>query len=133
MPVDMAVRICLASSPPLRSFLSNYDNRCSSAATLLQRCHPLRPCLSSGRCGDAFSNNAPVATTTSTPASAEISGGPAWKKTKHVVFADSQGLALTAVHVFNEAEDDLLTELQFHLTEIEGATAGLHLGDNIGD
>lgn len=55
------------------------------------------------------------------------------KKKKSVVFADSRGLALTVVHVFNEAEDDALNELQFHLTEIEGAaTAGLHLGDNKG-
>ncbi len=50
-----------------------------------------------------------------------------------MVFADSRGLALTAVHIFSEAEDDPLTELQFHLTEIEGATAGLHLGDCKGD
>ncbi|XP_054454904.1 protein phosphatase 1 regulatory subunit 3C-B-like [Anoplopoma fimbria] len=124
MPVDMAVRICLASSPPLCSFLSNYDHRrSSSAAALMKRCEPLRPCLS-------FSS---VATATSTLAAAEI-GGPAWlrrkKKKKSVVFADSRGLALTAIHVFNEAEDDPLTELQFHLTEIEGVAAGPHLGDN---
>ncbi|XP_044033910.1 protein phosphatase 1 regulatory subunit 3C-B-like isoform X2 [Siniperca chuatsi] len=134
MPVDMAMRICLASSPPLRSFLSNYDNRCSSSASaLLERCEPLRPCLSSGRCGDSFSNNVATATATSKTASAEMGSGPTWlrrKKKKSVVFADSRGLALTAVHVFNEAEDDTLTELQFHLTEIEGATVGLHLGDN---
>ncbi|XP_076615943.1 protein phosphatase 1 regulatory subunit 3C-B-like [Chaetodon auriga] len=132
MPVDMAVRICLASSPPLRSFLSNYDNRCSSsAAALLKRCEPLRPCLSSIHCGDAFSDVS-TATTASTSASTEIGSGPAWlkrKKKKNVVFADSRGLALTAIHVFNEAEDYPLTELQFHLMEIEDATAGLHLGD----
>lgn len=119
-PVDMAVRICLASSPPLRSFLTNYDN------PLLKRCEPLRPCLS----------NVAMATTTSTSASTELGSSPAWvkrKKKKSVVFADSRGLALAAVHVFNEAEDNLLTELQFHLTEIEGATAGLHLGDNEGE
>ncbi|XP_035517143.1 protein phosphatase 1 regulatory subunit 3C-B-like isoform X2 [Morone saxatilis] len=127
MPVDMAMRICLTSSPPVRSFLSNYDNRCSSsAAALLKHCEPLRPCLSS------FSSN--IATATTTSASTELGGGgPAWlrrkKKKKSVVFADSQGLALTAIHVFDEAEDPL-AELQFHLTEIEGATAGLHLGDS---
>ncbi|XP_070783565.1 protein phosphatase 1 regulatory subunit 3C-B-like [Enoplosus armatus] len=129
MPVDMAMRICLASSPPLRSFLSNYDNHCSSsAATLLKRCEPLRPCLSSGRCGDTFSNN--IATATSTTASSEM--GSSWlrKKKKSVVFADSRGLALTAIHVFNEAEDDPLTELQFHLTEIQDATVRRHLEDN---
>ncbi|XP_036937802.1 protein phosphatase 1 regulatory subunit 3C-B-like isoform X2 [Acanthopagrus latus] len=111
MPVDMAVRICLASSPPLRSFLGNYDN------PLLKRCEPLRPCLS----------NVAASTMTSTSASAELSGGLVWmkrKKKKNVVFADSRGLALTAVHIFSEADDFPLTELQFHLTEIEGATTG---------
>ncbi|XP_028423464.1 protein phosphatase 1 regulatory subunit 3C-B-like [Perca flavescens] len=101
MPVDMAVRICLASSPPLRSFLGNYDNGFSL----------------------------PV----------ECSGGTAWlqkeekkkKKKKSVVFADARGLALAAVHVFDEAEDEALAELQFTLTEIEGATvSGLHHGDS---
>uniref|UniRef100_A0A8P4FYH1 CBM21 domain-containing protein n=1 Tax=Dicentrarchus labrax TaxID=13489 RepID=A0A8P4FYH1_DICLA len=127
MPVDMAMRICLASSPPLRSFLSNYDNRCSSsAAALLKHCEPLRPCLSS------FSSN--IATATTTSASTELGGGaPGWlrrkKKKKSVVFADSRGLALTAIHVFDETEDPL-AELQFHLTEIEVATVGLHLGDS---
>lgn len=114
-PVDMAVRICLASSPPLRSFHSNYDNR-------LKHSEPLRPCLS----------NVAVSTTTSAPAGAEPGGGLAWlKRKKSVVFADSRGLALTAVHVFNEAED-MLTELPFHLTEVEGASAGIHLGGNEG-
>lgn len=46
-----------------------------------------------------------------------------------MVFADSQGLALTAIHVFNEDEDEPLNELQFHLTEVEDAAAGLHLED----
>lgn len=55
------------------------------------------------------------------------------KKKKNVVFADSRGLALTAVHIFDEAEENLLTELQFQLTAIEGATTGLHLGDDIGE
>lgn len=121
MPGDMAVRICLAGSPPLRSFLSN--KRCSSS---------MRPCLSSSHCGDAFCNSIATATTAPTTASAEIGSNAAWlkkRKKKRVVFADSQGLALTAVHVFNEAEDDPLTELQFNLTEIEGATAGLILRD----
>ncbi|KAM9336565.1 protein phosphatase 1 regulatory subunit 3C-B-like [Symphorus nematophorus] len=141
MPVDMAVRICLASSPPLRSFIGNYDDRCSSspsssAAALLKRCEPLRPCLSSDRCcgDDALGDNITTATTISASPELGGDGSSAWlkrKKTKKsVVFADSQGLALAAVHVFSEAEDFALTELQFHLTEIEGATAGLHLGDS---
>lgn len=134
MPVDMALRICLASSPPLRSFLTDHDSRCSpSAAAACERCEPLRPCLSSGRCHHPFGNDVATANATSTGASVETCGGPAWPRRtrkKSVVFADSRGLALATVHVFNEAEDDALTELQFHLTEIEGATAGPHLGGN---
>lgn len=129
MPVDVAVRICLASSPPLRSFLGNCDHRRSSSA-LLKRCEPLRPCLTPVHRGD--NEGVAAATTTPTSAGTELSGDPAWlrtKKKKSVVFADSRGLALTAVHVFTEAEDFLPTELQFHLKEMEDATAGLHLGD----
>ncbi|XP_041671512.1 protein phosphatase 1 regulatory subunit 3C-B-like [Cheilinus undulatus] len=122
MPVDMAMRICLASSPPLHTLLSNYDNA-------LRRCEPLRPCLTSSRFDDVT-----TVTTPQSPVSSGTDGGSSWlkkkKQKKSVVFADSQGLALTAVHVFNDSEDDLLTELRFHLTEIEGATAALQLGDD---
>lgn len=99
--------VCLPGSPPLR-LLGNYDDRCSpSAAALLRRCKPLRPCLSSH-------------VTMETKASP--SAGLARKRRKKsVVFADSQGLALTAVHVFDE--------LQFQLAELEGAAAALHLAD----
>ncbi|XP_078135291.1 protein phosphatase 1 regulatory subunit 3C-B-like [Sander vitreus] len=136
MPVDVAVRICLANSPPLRSFLGNYDNGFSpAAATLLKRCELQRPCLTSD------GNTVPKATANCTPSvPVECSGGPAWlqrkkkkkkkKKKKSVVFADDRGLALAAVHVFNEAEDEAIAELQFTLTEIEGAIAGLHRADN---
>ncbi|KAF6734581.1 Protein phosphatase 1 regulatory subunit 3C [Oryzias melastigma] len=57
--------------------------------------------------------------------SAEESGRtePRRKRRKQVAFADSRGLALTTVHVFDESEDDLLAELQFQLTEIEDAAA----------
>lgn len=67
---------------------------------------------------------------------AEVCSSPLWPRTKmkkSVVFADSQGLALTAVHIFSEFEDDVLSELQFHLSEMEGAKAGTHLGENKGD
>ncbi|CAJ1081286.1 protein phosphatase 1 regulatory subunit 3C-B-like isoform X5 [Xyrichtys novacula] len=129
MPVDVAMRICLASSPPLHTLLSNYDN------ALLRQSEPLRPCLSSGRCNDTFRNNVTTATTPSMAINADEDSSAAWarKKTKkNVVFADSRGLALTAVYVFNESEDDLLTDLQFHLSEIEDAAARLHLGDDSG-
>lgn len=108
----MAISIFLANSPPLHSFLGSYDN------PLLKHVEPLRPCLSNVR----------LVTRNST-ASSEIVSRPTWKrrKKKRVVFADARGLALTAVHVFNEAEDNLLSELQFHMTEIEGATSELPL------
>ncbi|KAK2820741.1 hypothetical protein Q5P01_023700 [Channa striata] len=129
-PVERDVlRMCLTSPPPLRSLL---NNNCSSSA-LLKRCEPLRPCLSSGHCSD-------VATTTVTQTTAsnltttanEVSCPLPWKgaKKKSVVFADSQGLALTTVHIFREFQDDGLSELQFHLSEIEGAAARSHLEDN---
>ncbi|XP_022078396.1 protein phosphatase 1 regulatory subunit 3C-B-like isoform X2 [Acanthochromis polyacanthus] len=110
MPVDVAVRFCLSSSPPLCLFLSNHDNRCSPSAAML------RPCLCCER----------VAKVTTSSSSAAESGQVRRKK-KSVVFADSQGLALTAVHVFHEDEDE--DELQFHLTEIEGAADDIHLGE----
>lgn len=47
-----------------------------------------------------------------------------------MAFADSRGLALATVHVYNECEDEALSEL---LTEIEGAASGLHLADIKGD
>lgn len=125
VPIDMAIRICLASSPPVRSFIGNLNG-----GALLKHCEPLRPCLS-----------ASVAVAT-TPAATAVAGSssssPTWKNRrkknkKNVVFADCLGLALTAVHVFDEAEENLLTELQFQLTEIEGAAAGLHLGEEAGE
>lgn len=123
MSVDVAVRICLAGSPPLHTLLSNYDS------VLQRRPEPLRPCLSSARCVHSFSG---AAATNSAPGSVEAKGGRTWprvKREKKVVFADSQGLELTTVYVFNESEDDPLSELQFHLNELEGATARLHVGE----
>lgn len=124
VPIDMAIRICLASSPPVRSFVGNLNG-----SALRKHCEPLRPCLS-----------ASVAVAT-TPAATAVVGGsssPTWKnrrktRKKNVVFADSLGLALTAVHVFDETEENLLTELQFQLTEIEGAAARLNLGEEAGE
>lgn len=109
MPVDVAVRICLASSP-------------------------LPPLLSS-RCSSSSSSVALSSVTTATTATpsvrAELSSSTSWtkKKKKSVAFADCRGLALATVHVFSEAEELTPPELQFHLTEIEDATAALQLGD----
>ncbi|XP_047466017.1 protein phosphatase 1 regulatory subunit 3C-B-like [Mugil cephalus] len=110
MPVDMAMRICLASSPPLHSFFGDYDNSCLSPAS-----------LSAGCC-----SGADVTMATSISCQARLKKK---KKKKEVVFADSRGLSLTAIHVFNDDEDDPLDLLQFHLTEIGGATAEFSLRD----
>ncbi|XP_056153286.1 protein phosphatase 1 regulatory subunit 3C-B isoform X2 [Lampris incognitus] len=127
MPVDMAMRICLASSPPLRSFLGNYDNCCpSSTAALLPRCEPLRPCLSSKHCSETSCLTEGTSTTMA------LSSNGWARKTKKVVFADSKGMALTDIHVFKETEEDPLAELQFHLTDLEGATARIRLEEEEG-
>ncbi|XP_037547242.1 protein phosphatase 1 regulatory subunit 3C-like [Nematolebias whitei] len=126
MPVDMAIRICLASSPPLHSFLSNHDNHLYTPASVSPHCQPLRPCLSSECCATVV-----IATKDATCMSVESSDQVRGKsQKKSVVFADSQGLALTTVHMFSETVDEQLAELKFHLTEIEDNTEKLYLGDN---
>lgn len=116
MPVDMAVRIYLACSPPLHSFLRNHGDGCLPPVT------PLRPCLTTA--GDNVAMAAVMSPCTG-------SGKPVRQK-KSVAFADSQGLALVTVHVLDELEDDGLSELQFQLTQMEGDTARLQLEDSAG-
>ncbi|KAM4623582.1 protein phosphatase 1 regulatory subunit 3C-B-like [Polymixia lowei] len=129
MPVGMAMRICLANSPPLRSFLGNYDNCCPSSTTaLFPHCKPLRPCLSSRPCSES---SGALGGSTNNSSTAPVSR--AWpRKKKTVVFADSRGMALTDIHVFKESDEDPLADLQFHLTDLEGATSRLCLGDDQG-
>uniref|UniRef100_A0A8C7XK89 Protein phosphatase 1 regulatory subunit n=1 Tax=Oryzias sinensis TaxID=183150 RepID=A0A8C7XK89_9TELE len=120
-PVNMAVRICLASSPPLRSYFSHRDNQLSFPDAVLPCCRPLRPCLSPGCC------NA-VATGTALLGQAATDGGQGdLRRRKQVAFADSRGLALTTVHVFDESQDNLRAELHFQLTEMKDAAAKLSL------
>lgn len=114
MPVDMAVRIYLACSPPLHSFLRNHDDHCLPSVA------PLRPCLTTA--GDSVAMTAVM--------SACRNGGKPVRQKKSVVFADSQGLALATVHVLDESEDEGLSELQFQLKQIEGATSRLQLADS---
>ncbi|CAN9508823.1 unnamed protein product [Ophioblennius macclurei] len=116
MPVDMAVRIYLACSPPVHSFLRNHGGCCSPSGA------PLRPCLTSG--GDRV--------TVAAMMSACTDGGKPIRQKKSVAFADSQGLALATVYVLEESEDDGLGELQFQLTQIEGAASRLQLEDSAG-
>ncbi|XP_063750257.1 protein phosphatase 1 regulatory subunit 3C-B-like isoform X2 [Eleginops maclovinus] len=112
MPVDMAMRFCLAGSPPLGSFL-------------LEHCSPLRPCLSSSLHGDTSCNTTEPTVTRVTRTSAVC-----LKKKRNVVFADSQGLTLANVHIYNEEEDQLLTEIQdLKLRDRRGENPDLKLRD----
>lgn len=109
MPVDMAMRICLAHSPPIRTFLSSYEDcRPRSDATA-----SLRPCISTR--GGAAAATDPPSSLRQGRASAKLR--PSYKK--KVVFADSKGMSLTAIHVFKEFEDDPITELQFNLADLK--------------
>ncbi|XP_036407886.1 protein phosphatase 1 regulatory subunit 3C-B [Megalops cyprinoides] len=110
MPVDVAMRICLAHSPPLRSFLSSYED--CRARNLANRYKPLRPCIISKQEVEAASLGWK---------------SPKAKGKKRVVFADSKGMSLTAIHVFSEFEEDPLSELQFDLSDLEDATVGLKI------
>lgn len=110
MPVDVAMRICLAHSPPIRSFLSSYED-CKSR-NLQNQYKPLRPCISSN----------------SEKETASIGWkSPKAKAKKRVVFADSKGMSLTAIHVFKEFEEDPLSDLQFELSDLENAIVGLRV------
>ncbi|XP_066537846.1 protein phosphatase 1, regulatory subunit 3Ca isoform X2 [Hoplias malabaricus] len=113
MPVDVAVQLYIAHSPPLRSFLSSYEeyrtrNRVNS------HFKPLRPCLSP-----------------KTQLGVPCLGWQASKNKakKKVVFADSKGMSLTAVHVFSSPdsrEARTLSRLQF-VDDLETATAALRI------
>lgn len=110
MPVDVAMRIVLAHSPPLRSFIGSYDDY--KTRHLGKQFKPLRPCISSK----------PKVETTNRGRKSTKS-----KSKKKVVFADSKGMSLTAIHVFKEFEEDsqLLSDLQFELSDLEDAIVGL--------
>ncbi|KAL0984144.1 hypothetical protein UPYG_G00137660 [Umbra pygmaea] len=108
MPVDVAMRICLASSPPIRSFLSTYEDCRSRNLAYCYR--PLRPCISSKQEVESSSLGWK---------------SPKAKGKKQVVFADSKGMSLTSVHVFKEFEEDPLSDLQFDLSDLANATSSI--------
>lgn len=110
MPVDVAMRICLARSPPVKTFLNPLDEY--RRRNFVDRFKPLRPCLH-------------VKPETE-PQSSD------WKRSagrskKRVVFADSKGLSLTAIHVFSEFQEKPAWDLQFDMLHLEDITAGLKL------
>ncbi|KAJ8284851.1 hypothetical protein COCON_G00037010 [Conger conger] len=110
MPVDVAMRICLAHSPPLRSFLSSYDD--CRARNLVNGYKPLRPCIISKQEVEASSLGWE---------------SPKAKGKKRVVFADSKGMSLTAIHIFSNFEEDPLSELQFDLGDLEDGPVSLKI------
>nr|XP_057907428.1 protein phosphatase 1 regulatory subunit 3C-B-like isoform X2 [Doryrhamphus excisus] len=113
MPIDVAMRFYISHSPPpLRGFLSAYEaprhrakNRANQAA--------LRPCLSSQQ----------------RPTQDDGWSGKGVKK--KVVFADTKGMSLTAIHVFSKNEDEHdaanAEELQFDMSDLENAAMELKI------
>ncbi|XP_072246610.1 protein phosphatase 1, regulatory subunit 3Ca [Leuresthes tenuis] len=132
MPIDMAMRFYISHSPPpLRGFLSSYEdlhrakNRVnqSTARGRSQRLYkPLRPCLSNQQ------------------KTVDDASCLAWNKSKagkkRVVFADTKGMSLTAIHVFSKFDDepyqnkrgsDITEELQFDMSDLETAAMDLKI------
>ncbi|CAB1454370.1 unnamed protein product [Pleuronectes platessa] len=127
--MDVAMRFYISHSPPpLRGFLSSYEdlqranNRVNQSTGHYhqQRLYkPLRPCLSSQHKDDG--------------------GCVAWNNRagkKRVVFADSKGMSLTAIHVFSKFDDEpykmkrcggIMEDLQFDMTDLESAAKELKI------
>ncbi|KAF7221296.1 protein phosphatase 1 regulatory subunit 3C-B [Nothobranchius furzeri] len=128
---DVAMRFYISHSPPpFRSFISSYGdvqkakNRANQPNTRScgqQLYKPLRPCLSHQR--RVVDDGSHVA----------------WKNKackKRVVFADTRGMSLTAIHVFSKFEDEpyqnklvdgITEELQFEMMDLEAATMDLKI------
>ncbi|XP_063077600.1 protein phosphatase 1 regulatory subunit 3C-B isoform X2 [Engraulis encrasicolus] len=128
MPVDVAMRICLAQSPPVCSFLGSYEAQRNLVNQYKSK--PLRPCISSKP--DIQSNASHTTTTTATVSSTPTKTtvgfkSPSVKHKKRVVFADSKGMSLTAIHVFKEFDEDPLADLQFELADLENAIVGMRV------
>ncbi|XP_062256714.1 protein phosphatase 1 regulatory subunit 3C-B [Platichthys flesus] len=127
--MDVAMRFYISHSPPpLRGFLSSYEdlqranNRVNQSTGHYhqQRLYkPLRPCLSSQH--------------------KDGGGCVAWNNRagkKRVVFADSKGMSLTAIHVFSKFDDEpykmkrcggIMEDLQFDMTDLESAAKELKI------
>lgn len=109
MPVDVAVRLCLAHSPPLKSFLGPYED--FQRRNFVNKLKPLKPCLNIKQ---------------------ETKSQNDWKHShnqakKRVVFADSKGLSLTAIHVFSDLPEEPAWDLQFDLLDLNDISSGLKL------
>ncbi|XP_061823617.1 protein phosphatase 1 regulatory subunit 3C-B-like [Nerophis lumbriciformis] len=115
LPMDMAMRFYISHSPPpLRGFLSSYEAPRHRNKGRAQRDQAaLRPCLSSQQRTDGCDGW----------------GGKGLKK--KVVFADTKGMSLTAIHVFSKNDDErgagAVEELQFDLSDLESAAMELKI------
>ncbi|XP_054655587.1 protein phosphatase 1 regulatory subunit 3C-B-like isoform X2 [Dunckerocampus dactyliophorus] len=114
MPIDVAMRFYISHSPPpLRGFLSAYEAPLHRAKNRAKRDQAaLRPCLSSQQ----------------RPTHDDGWNGKGVKK--KVVFADTKGMSLTAIHVFkNEDEHGAgsMEELQFDMSDLESAAMELKI------
>lgn len=98
MPVDLAVRLCLSHSPPIRKLLNSYEELRGNRGR-----KPLRSCL-----------NQKLSTE---PEPERRDRGSKGQKKKQVVFADMKGLSLTAVRFFSKIEEDLC-DLQHALSDL---------------
>lgn len=134
MPMDVAMRFYISHSPPpLRGFLSSYEdlqraknrvNQTQNHSHHQQLYKPLRPCLSTQQ--KAVDDGSCVG----------WSNAKAGANKKRVVFADSKGMSLTAIHVFSKFDDEpyrsrscggISEELQFDMSDLETATMDLKI------
>uniref|UniRef100_A0A1A7YAC4 Protein phosphatase 1 regulatory subunit n=1 Tax=Iconisemion striatum TaxID=60296 RepID=A0A1A7YAC4_9TELE len=128
---DVAMRFYISHSPPpFRSFISSYGdvqraknraNQPNTRSRSQQLYKPLRPCLSHHR------------------RAVDDGSHMGWKNKackKRVVFADTRGMSLTAIHVFSKFEDEpyqnklvdgIAEELQFEMMDLEVATMDLKI------
>uniref|UniRef100_A0A8B9DJP9 Protein phosphatase 1 regulatory subunit n=1 Tax=Anser cygnoides TaxID=8845 RepID=A0A8B9DJP9_ANSCY len=100
MPVDLAVRLCLGHSPPIRKLLNSYEELRGSRAR-----KPLRSCLNQKLSAEHE------------PERRDSTKSSKSQKKKRVVFADMKGLSLTAVRFFSKIEEDLC-DLQHALSDL---------------
>lgn len=129
------MQLYIAHSPPLRSFLSSYEEcRARSLVPPSHCCKPLRPCLSSRNHLQTTCLGWPQTQQQHQPVPLKESNRAKDKK-KRVVFADSKGMSLTAVHLFSKSEDKekmspTLGRVRFDLAGLENAMANLDASKN---
>ncbi|NXS26089.1 PR3CB phosphatase, partial [Pomatostomus ruficeps] len=100
MPVDLAVRLCLSHSPPIRKLLNSYEELRGNRGR-----KPLRSCLNQKLSAEPE------------PEQRDSTKNSKGQKKKRVVFADMKGLSLTAVRFFSKIEEDLC-DLQHALSDL---------------